>query len=169
LTQFASFNEEKGEKSIHEALRYIHNSDYSFENLDSHYRMLPLMKSAYKKFQISPSYKSPNDGYKICNLSLEITITPSDDRNQLIEHCFKDILNKIHRDDYAPFVCQKHCYSVDSPKVENYSPQHDAELQAFNEKITNKDQLIIKSLATLSCKISENYQCDLQNEQIDDL
>ena len=47
---FAAFNEEKGEKSIHDAFRYIHNSDYSYENLDSHYRMLPSWgKNDYPK------------------------------------------------------------------------------------------------------------------------
>ena len=132
---FAAFNEEKGEKSIHDAFRYIHNSDYSYENLDSHYRMLPLMKSADEIFQINSNYKSSNDGYKFCNLDLNTTITPSDDRNMLISSAFINIIEKMDSNQYSPFVRQKHCYYVDGQTIDNnYSSELDATITAFLQK-----------------------------------
>ena len=100
----------------HQPFRYVHNSDYSYENLDTHYRMLPLMKSADKIFQINSNYKSSNYGYKFCNFDLN-TITPSDDRNMLISSAFINIIEKMDSNQYSPFVRQKHCYYVDGQTI----------------------------------------------------
>ena len=131
--------------------------------------MLPLMKSADKIFQINSNYKSSNDGYKFCNLDLNSTITPSDNRNMLISSASINIIEKMDSNQYSPFVRQKHCYYVDGQTIDNYSSELDATITAFLQKKNTKHDLLEETFSTLASKITENFSCDLKDITLDDL
>ena len=158
---FAAFNEEKGEKSIHEAFRNLRDSDFSYDNMDYHYRMLPLMKSVTSNFNISRTHKSASDGYKYCNLDIRINITPSDNRNRVIYNTFCSIIGDINENKYSPYVEQKNLYEEESPKVENYIENEDQELNAIILKLAELHAPQNEMLLELPKKMTENFTCDL--------
>ena len=53
----AAFNEERGEKSIHDAIRYINDSDFSFENLDTHFKLSSIVSPSKILVVLSCKYR----------------------------------------------------------------------------------------------------------------
>src|SRR3990167_1128574 len=133
---FSAFNEEKGEKSIREAFIHLRDSDFSFDNLNHHYRLLPAYKQVQNKFDFSPTIKSASDGYKTCNLDPTLLITPTDERNEKISLAFIQLIDKINLGTYRPYLKQKTSfYTPTSTMVENYSDLTDDRLLTFTQKL----------------------------------
>ena len=165
---FAAFNEEKGEKSIHEAFRNLKDFDNSYENLNFHFKLLPTIKSVTKNFHITRTHKSASSGYKICNLDTTISITPSDERNRLIFLSFSSIIRDMSENKYSPYKEQKYLYEEDSPKVDNYVDNDDEELNALLMKLHELHKPFNEALLTLPEKMIENFTCDLGGINLSD-
>ena len=133
---FVAFNEEKGEKSIHEAFRHILDNDYPFLNLDVHYQRLNLLKHAHKTFEI-PSYESTDSGYKVCNLALHVEVTSFDVRSTLISTRTLSIISLYKNGNYFPFKPNQ-----------NFIPK-----TLLRKKITYLNMILFSYLSMLNYKL----------------
>ena len=59
--------------------------------------------------------------YKICNLSINDTITPTDHRNHRIYMAFSELIDTLISNYYSPYQKQQNAYSINSNKVANFS------------------------------------------------
>ena len=133
---FVAFNEEKGEKSIHEAFRHILDNDYTFLNLDMHYQRLNLLKHAHKTFEIPSSYKSTDSGYKVCNLALHVEVTSFDVRSTLISTRTLSIISSYKNGNYL------------SNQIKIFIPK-----TLLRKKITYLNMILFSYLSMLNYKL----------------
>lgn len=165
---FAAFNEEKGEKSIHLALRHLVDSNFVFENMREHYLLQPAFRALFKKFNLSNN-KKKGSGYKHAPIDLDESLepTPLESRLLRIKERFETSLESMKNGTYYYYEhnSSTNVYLRES-KLLLYN---DAALANFTTQMKARKTNLIDNLKLLRLKMSASIEYVVPEEFLEQL